>query len=89
MKDSITYNTFGTCSRRLDIEVEDGVVTDVKFYGGCSGNTQGISGLVRGMKIDDVIARLEGIRCGAKGTSCPDQLARALKEYKERKKEQI
>lgn len=89
MKDHITYTTSGTCSRKIDIEVEDGIVTDVKFFGGCSGNTQGVAGLVRGMKIDDVISRLEGIRCGAKATSCPDQLARALKQYKNGQKESV
>ena len=89
MKDHITYTTSGTCSRKIDIEIEDGIVTDVKFLGGCSGNTQGVAGLVRGMKIDDIINRLEGIRCGAKATSCPDQLARALKQYKNSKKESV
>lgn len=61
------------------IAVEGDVVQSVEFYGGCQGNTQGIAALVRGMKVDDVIARLEGIRCGSKATSCPDQLARAMK----------
>lgn len=89
MKDHITYTTSDTCSRKIDIEVENGIVTDVKFLGGCSGNTQGVAGLVRGMSIDDVISRLEGIRCGAKTTSCPDQLARALKQYKNGKKESV
>ena len=89
MKDHITYTTSGTCSRKIDIEIEDGIVTDVKFLGGCSGNTQGVAGLARGMKIDDIINRLEGIRCGAKANSCPDQLARALKQYKNSKKESV
>ena len=70
----------GVCSQRMLIEVEDGIVKDLKVIGGCNGNLQGISALVKGMKIEDVIARLDGIRCGAKGTSCPDQLAQALKE---------
>lgn len=70
----------GVCSQKMLIEVEDGVVREVKVIGGCNGNLQGISALVKGMKVDDVIARLDGIRCGMKSTSCPDQLARALKE---------
>lgn len=75
------YTPHGVCSRQIDIEVnEDDVVVDVKFHGGCSGNTQGISALVKGMKVEDVIERLEGIKCGPKPTSCPDQLAEALKE---------
>lgn len=77
---TIDYKTKGVCSRRMLIQVEDGVVQDVKIEGGCSGNLQGISVLVKGMKVDDVIARLEGIRCGFKPTSCPDQLAKALKQ---------
>ena len=75
---TIQYQTQGTCSRSIDIEVEDGIVKDVKFNGGCHGNTQGVSSLVRGMKVEDVIARLDGIRCKDKPTSCPDQLAKAL-----------
>ncbi len=75
------YQTKGTCSRAIEIEVsEDGIVEDVQFIGGCHGNTQGISALVKGMKVKDVIDRLEGIDCRQRGTSCPDQLARALKE---------
>ncbi len=74
-----TYKTNGVCSRSIDLEVEDGIVTNVKFNGGCSGNTQGISLLVKGMKVEDVIQRLEGIKCGFKNTSCPAQLAEALK----------
>lgn len=74
------YTPSGVCSRKMVIEVENGIVNDLKVIGGCHGNLQGISSLVKGMKIEDVIARLEGIRCGAKPTSCPDQLARALKE---------
>lgn len=75
-----TYKTKGTCSSFIDFDVEDGIVTNVRFQGGCSGNTQGVAKLVEGMKIDEVIARLEGIRCGSRPTSCPDQLAKALKE---------
>ena len=75
-----TYFTSGTCCQAFEIETEDGMVKDVKFYGGCNGNLQGICSLVKGMKIEDVVERLEGIRCGAKPTSCPDQLATALKK---------
>lgn len=75
-----SYKTKGTCSSRIDFDVVDGKVTGVKFIGGCSGNTQGVARLVEGMDKDEAISRLEGIRCGAKSTSCPDQLAKALKE---------
>ena len=75
----LTYKTNGVCSRSIDLEVEDGVVVDVKFNGGCNGNTQGISALVKGMKVEDVIEKLQGIKCGFKNTSCPAQLAEALK----------
>ena len=77
---TITYKTRGTCSSKMTVEVEDGVVQSLKVDGGCSGNLQGISRLVAGMKAEDVIARLEGIKCGFKPTSCPDQLAKALKQ---------
>lgn len=77
---TITYTPHGTCSRQMIIEVEDGVVRSLKVMGGCHGNLQGISALVVGMPVEDVIARLEGIRCGYKPTSCPDQLAQALKQ---------
>ena len=76
------YKTSGTCSAAIDFEVEDGIVKEVKFIGGCSGNTQGVAALVKGMPVDDVISRLEGIKCGFKPTSCPDQLAKALKEWR-------
>ena len=76
------YKTSGTCSAAIDFEVEDGMVKEVKFIGGCSGNTQGVAALVKGMPVDDVISRLEGIKCGFKSTSCPDQLAKALKEWR-------
>ena len=79
MTKKIVYPTKGVCSQAIAIELEDDVVKSVQFMGGCQGNTQGISMLVRGMKADEVIARLEGINCGGKGTSCPDQLARALR----------
>ena len=76
-----TYYTQGTCSSQIDFEVdEQGVIEDVQFYGGCHGNLQGISILLRGMKATDAIAKLQGIRCGYKNTSCPDQLATALRE---------
>ncbi len=74
-----SYKTNGVCSRNILIEVEDGVVKSVRFEGGCNGNTKGISALVEGMKVEDVIKRLEGIKCGFKNTSCPAQLAQALK----------
>lgn len=76
------YKTSGTCSSAIDFEVENGIVKNVKFIGGCNGNTQGISKLVEGMPVDEVISRLEGIRCGFKSTSCPDQLSKALKEWR-------
>lgn len=76
------YKTSGTCSSAIDFEVENGIVKNVKFIGGCNGNTQGISKLVEGMPVDEVINRLEGIRCGFKSTSCPDQLSKALKEWR-------
>lgn len=76
-----TYYTQGTCSSQIDLEVdEQGVINDVQFYGGCHGNLQGISILVRGMKAADAITKLQGIRCGYKNTSCPDQLATALSQ---------
>lgn len=74
----MTYTTHGTCSRSIDIEVENGIVKSVKFNGGCAGNTAGVAKLVAGMKVQDVIDRLKGTDCNGKGTSCPDQLARAL-----------
>lgn len=77
---TIDYRPRGVCSRRMRIDVEDGVIQSVKIDGGCSGNLQGISVLVKGMKVDEAVAKLEGIRCGFKHTSCPDQLAQALKQ---------
>ena len=74
------YNTSGTCSKKIEIELsDDGVVESVKFLGGCHGNLQGIAALARGMKAEDVIEKISGIRCGFKNTSCPDQLSKALK----------
>ena len=77
---TINYKTQGTCSRQINIEVENGIVKSVQSIGGCNGNAKGISQLVAGMKVEDVIAKLEGTTCGFKGTSCPDQLAKALKQ---------
>ena len=78
MKKHIEYKTRGTCSRMVILDVEDGVITDCSFVGGCAGNTKGVAELVKGMKAEDAIEKLKGIRCGFKTTSCPDQLARAL-----------
>ena len=72
------YKTQGTCSQEIDIELKDGVIDSVSFTGGCNGNLQGVSALVKGMKPEEAISRLKGIRCGMNPTSCPDQLARAL-----------
>lgn len=77
-----TYKTSGTCSRSIDVEIEDGIVKNVKFNGGCMGNTQGIAALVKDMEVDEVIRRCKGIKCGMRNTSCPDQLAAALEKYK-------
>jgi len=74
------YKTKGTCSQRIFFDVEEGKVKNVQFVGGCNGNLKGIAALVEGMDVADVIARVEGIRCGMKSTSCPDQLAKALKK---------
>lgn len=78
-----TYKTTGVCSRSIDIEIENDTVVSAKFIGGCNGNTQGISKLVMGMKVDDVIERLSSISCNGRPSSCPDQLAQALKQAKE------
>ena len=75
----MTYATKGTCSTAIDIEVNDGIIESVQFTGGCNGNLKGICALVKGMRVEDAIEKLEGIRCGMKPTSCPDQLAQALK----------
>ena len=79
-----TYKTSGTCSREILFELVDGKVKNVRFIGGCNGNLQGLGALVEGMNVDDVIARIDGISCGGRPTSCPDQLATALKEAKEK-----
>ncbi len=76
------YKTSGTCSQRIFFEIEGGKLKNVQFLGGCNGNLKGIGSLVEGMNIDEVISRLEGTTCGMKSTSCPDQLAKALKEAK-------
>lgn len=76
------YKTKGTCSQRILFEINDGIVNNVEFIGGCNGNLKGISKLVEGMPVDEVIEKIEGIHCGFKTTSCPDQLAKALKEAK-------
>ena len=77
-----TYKTSGVCSRTIDFEVENGIIKEVKFNGGCMGNTSGVAALAKGRSVDEVITLLEGIQCRA-GTSCPDQFAKALKQYKE------
>ena len=76
---TIQYTPRGVCSRAFTIQVEDGVIQDLQVVGGCSGNLQGLSALLKGMKVDQAVDRLEGIRCGGKPTSCPDQIAQALK----------
>lgn len=76
------YKTKGTCSRSILFEVEDGKVKNVEFLGGCNGNLKGIGALVEGMSVEEVISRVEGVTCGMKSTSCPDQLAQALKQAK-------
>ncbi len=78
MKKHIEYNTKGTCSRKVLVDIEDGVITDCSFVAGCPGNTMGVATLVKGMSVEEAISRLKGIRCGTKSTSCPDQLAKAL-----------
>lgn len=76
------YKTKGTCSSAIEIEVEDGILKDVRFQGGCQGNTTGVSILAKGLPVDEVIEKLSGVQCGFRGTSCPDQLSKALQEYK-------
>ena len=77
----ISYKTQGTCSRQIDIDIEDGVIVKAQYTGGCSGNTQGVAALVAGMTVEDAISRLKGIHCGPRPTSCPDQMSKALEEY--------
>ena len=81
----LEYKTNGVCASKIIFDVEDGIISDVKFLGGCNGNANGISALVNGMKVEDVIKRLKGIKCGYKSTSCPDQLANALEKSLENK----
>lgn len=76
----IEYTPKGVCSRKITAEIEDGIVKKIVFTGGCNGNTQGVARLAQGMKVEDVIARLENVDCGGRGTSCPDQLAKALRQ---------
>ena len=83
MKKRIEYKTNGVCSRMVTVELEDGVIVDCEFVGGCAGNTKGVASLVKGMKATEAIEKLKGIRCGFKTTSCPDQLARALESLRE------
>ena len=80
MKKHIEYTTKGVCARMIIVDTEDGVITSCKFVGGCAGNTQGVASLVVGMKAEDAINKIKGIKCGFKPTSCPDQLATALEE---------
>ncbi len=80
--ETISYRPRGVCSRSMEIDVDGGIVKDFRVVGGCNGNLKGISSLVRDMPVDEVIRRLEGITCGMKPTSCPDQLAQALKSWK-------
>ena len=77
--ETIQYVPQGVCSRKMEIDVENGVIQDVRVIGGCNGNLQGLSSLLKGMAVEDAISRMEGIRCGMKNSSCPDQLAQALK----------
>jgi len=76
-----TYKTHGVCSRAIEYEINNGVVTECRFVGGCMGNTQGVAALVKGMRVEEAVSRLKGIECGFRGTSCPDQLARALEQH--------
>lgn len=82
--DRFTYTTRGVCARAIDIAIEDNIITEVHYHGGCSGNTQGVAALVKGLPVTEAIERLSGIRCGLKSTSCPDQLAKALSAYLEK-----
>lgn len=73
-----SFKTTGVCSRAIELEVENGIIKDIKFLGGCDGNTKGLSSLIKGMKVEEVKRKLRGIKCGARSTSCPDQLAQIL-----------
>ncbi len=81
MKEIIQYQTKGTCCKMMNIELEGEKIKDVEFIGGCNGNLKGIRSLILGMNIEEVVSKLQGIRCGDKPTSCPDQLATCLREY--------
>lgn len=85
---TFVYRPRGVCSQAMEITIENDIVTDVNIFGGCSGNALGIKALVEGLSIDEVILKLKGISCGSKGTSCPDQLAKALEEAKDTKPEE-
>lgn len=76
----MVYKTKGVCSQAIELELDGNIIKNVQFFGGCSGNTQGVASLVKGMTAEEAIQRLEGIKCGPRPTSCPDQLAKALKE---------
>ncbi len=89
MSEKINYSTVGTCCKRIDVEIENDIIKNVDFIGGCDGNHKGIKNLVIGMNIADVIAKLRGITCGARATSCPDQLAVCLLSYLEAKKTEL
>lgn len=78
-----SYKTHGTCAREIQFDIKDGIVEDIRFIGGCMGNTQGVAALAAGRSVDEVIGLLKGIDCGGRGTSCPDQLASALLSYKQ------
>ena len=82
MSEVIQYETSGVCCGLMQVKINNDIIEDAQFFGGCSGNLQGIKSLIKGMNIDDVIAKLKGIDCGGKGTSCPDQLAKCLIAYK-------
>ncbi|MBE6602140.1 MAG: TIGR03905 family TSCPD domain-containing protein [Ruminococcaceae bacterium] len=82
---SFTYQTRGVCSRAIELEIDGDIIASVRFIGGCAGNTQGVAALIQGMTVQAAIDRLKGIDCRGRGTSCPDQLARALSEYIEKK----
>ena len=82
--EKFTYTTRGVCSRAIEITIDNDIITEVRYQGGCHGNTQGVAALVAGMNLNEAIKRLSGIRCGMKSTSCPDQLAQALSAYLEK-----
>ena len=79
-----SYTPYGVCSRKIDVDIENGIIKDCRFTGGCNGNTTGVAALVKGMKAEDAVKKLKGIDCNGRGTSCPDQLAMALEEALER-----